>query len=171
MKKKSFWLISLLLVFSMFLAACNSGNETSGNEKDGDKEEANTGEPVEGGNVTVAVTSAPEGVLEPAYYGSAIDAEILNFMTDGIYSVNDELEYEPDLATWEISDDKLTYTFKFKEGVKWHNGEELTAEDYQFALETMADPEYTGPRFNYVEGIKGAKEKRMEKRRQLKELS
>ncbi|MEA1851655.1 oligopeptide ABC transporter substrate-binding protein [Cytobacillus sp. OWB-43] len=160
MKKKSFWLISLLLVFSMFLAACNSGNETSGNEKDGDKDEANTGEPVEGGNVTVAVTSAPEGVLEPAYYGSAIDAEILNFMTDGIYSVNDELEYEPDLATWEISDDKLTYTFKFKEGVKWHNGEELTAEDYQFALETMADPEYTGPRFNYVEGIKGAKEKK-----------
>ncbi|WP_281202626.1 oligopeptide ABC transporter substrate-binding protein [Cytobacillus kochii] len=160
MKKKSFWLISLLLVFSMFLAACNSGNETSGNEKDGDKEEANTGEPVEGGKVTLAVTTAPEGVFEYAYYRSAVDAQILEFTGGSIYQVNDDLEYEPDLASWEISEDKLTYTFKFKEGVKWHNGEELTVEDWQFALETMADPAYDGERFNYVEGIKGAKAKK-----------
>lgn len=78
---------------------------------------------------------------------------------DGIYDVNDDLEYVPNLATWEISEDKLTYSFTFKKGVKWHNGEELTVDDWVFALETIANKDYDGPRFNYVENIKGAKAK------------
>lgn len=49
---------------------------------------------------------------------------------EGIYDVNDDLEYVPNLASWEISEDKLTYTFTFQKGVKWHNGEELTADDW-----------------------------------------
>ena len=81
---------------------------------------------------------------------------------DGIYDVNDDLEYVPNLATWEISEDKLTYSFTFKKGVKWHNGEELTVDDWVFALETIANKDYDGPRFNYVENIKGAKAKSRE---------
>jgi len=165
MKKSALWTIVLMLVMSLFLAACSGGNNDTTTENETDTETENTEatentEPKEGGTITLAVDQAPEGVFESAYYRSAIDAEILGFTGGSIYKVNDELEYVPNIAEWEISEDKLTYTFKFKEGVKWHNGEELTVEDWAFALETMADPDYDGSRFNYVEGIKGAKAKK-----------
>lgn len=160
MKKSALWAVVLMLVMSLFLAACGSKDEkTDGAEKDKEKDTPKT-EAKEGGTITLAVGTAPEGVFESAYYRSAIDAEILNFTSESMFGVNDELEYVPNLATWEISEDKLTYTFKIKEGVKWHSGEELTAEDWQYAFETIADPEYDGARFNYVEGIKGATEKK-----------
>ena len=44
---------------------------------------------------------------------------------------------QPDLAdSYEISDDKLTYTITLKDGLKWSDGEELTAEDVKFSIET-----------------------------------
>ncbi|MFS0864255.1 oligopeptide ABC transporter substrate-binding protein [Fredinandcohnia sp. 179-A 10B2 NHS] len=158
MKKSALWTIVLMLVMSLFLAACGGKDETA------EKEDANTGsettEPKEGGKITLAVDAAPEGVFESAYYGSAIDAQILGFTGGSIFKVTEDLEYVPNFASWEISEDKLTYTFKFKEGVKWHNGEELTVEDWAFALETIADPDYTGERYNYVSEIKGAEAKK-----------
>lgn len=49
---------------------------------------------------------------------------------------------EPALATeWEQSDDGLTYTFTIREGVKFHDGTEMTAEDVKFSLERFADPD------------------------------
>ncbi|MCH1625887.1 oligopeptide ABC transporter substrate-binding protein [Fredinandcohnia quinoae] len=159
MKKSALLTIALMLVMSLFLAACGGKDEKSAKKED-EKAGSETAAPKEGGTITLAVSTAPEGVFESAYYRSAIDAQILNFTTESMFATNDELETVPHLATWEISEDKLTYTFKIKEGVKWHNGEELTAEDWQFALETMADPDYDGSRFNYVEGIKGATEKK-----------
>ncbi|WP_286926167.1 MULTISPECIES: oligopeptide ABC transporter substrate-binding protein [Lysinibacillus] len=161
MKKSALWSFLLLLVMALFLAACNS--DTSTQEKEGGKEKDNsptTSEAKKGGVVTFGTDQAPEGVFDPAYAGSVVDGYIQNFTMEGIYDVNDELEYIPNLATWEISEDKLTYTFSFKKGVKWHNGEELTVDDWVYALETLATPEYEGPRFNYAEDIKGAKAKK-----------
>ncbi|WP_180968084.1 oligopeptide ABC transporter substrate-binding protein [Cytobacillus massiliigabonensis] len=164
MKKSALWTVVLMLVVSLFLAACSGKTTTTEKEpeKDKDKEPA-TEEPAEateGGIITYGTDQAPEGVYDPAYAGSIVDSNIQGFTTEGIYTVNDDLEYVPLLATWEISEDKLTYTFSFKKGVKWHNGEELTVDDWVFALETLAHPDYDGPRYNYVEGIKGAKAKK-----------
>ncbi|MDF0728611.1 ABC transporter substrate-binding protein [Cytobacillus sp. S13-E01] len=163
MKKSTLWAIMLLLVMSVFLAACSGGEDSTNDttEKETDTTEGTTDtDPAEGGVVTFAVDAAPEGVYDPAFAGSAVDSSIQGFMTESIYSVNENLEYVPNLATWEISEDKLTYTFTFEQGVKWHNGEELTVEDYAYALETIADPGYDGPRFNMVEHIKGATAKK-----------
>ncbi|MEK8196853.1 oligopeptide ABC transporter substrate-binding protein [Lysinibacillus sp. FSL M8-0134] len=164
MNKSRFWSFMLLLVMAIFLAACNSDSSTTEKESEkdtsGDTSTTTDGPSTEGGIVTFGTDTAPEGVYDPAYSGSIVDSYIQNFTTEGIYDVNDNLEYVPNLATWEISEDKLTYTFTFQKGVKWHNGEELTVDDWVFALETLADPDYDGPRFNYAEGIKGAKAKK-----------
>ncbi|MBM7702574.1 oligopeptide ABC transporter substrate-binding protein [Metabacillus iocasae] len=163
MKKKSLLsVMSLLLVMSLFLAACGGNSSTSTNKTESEPktEGPKTDAPVEGGVVTYAIDGAPEGIMEAGFYGSSYDADILSFMTEGIYKTNKELKYEPNLADWEVSEDKLTYTFKFKEGVKWHNGEELTVEDWKYALEVLAHKDYTGPRFVNVEHVKGAAEYR-----------
>jgi peptide/nickel transport system substrate-binding protein len=159
MKKSLLWLVSLVMAMSFVLAACSGNQETTSNKnKDNESTEPKTSEPKSGGIATYAVDQAPEGFFDPAFSGSIIDSEIQDFITEGVYKVDDNLKYVPNIATWEISEDKKTYTFTFKKGVKWHNGEELTVEDWKYALEVLAHPDYDGPRFNYVENVVGAKE-------------
>jgi peptide/nickel transport system substrate-binding protein len=47
-------------------------------------------------------------------------------------------EVEPGLAeTWDVSEDGLVYTFNLRQGVKWHDGEDFTADDVVFTYHTM----------------------------------
>jgi peptide/nickel transport system substrate-binding protein len=54
---------------------------------------------------------------------------------------NYTLQFKPCLATsWEISPDKLTYTFHLRHGVKWHDGQPFTAEDVKYTYDKVQDP-------------------------------
>lgn len=55
----------------------------------------------------------------------------------------------------DLSDDHLTYTFHLKEGLKFSNGDPLTAEDVAFTYKMIANPNYDGPRANVVEDMVG----------------
>ncbi|URM32042.1 oligopeptide ABC transporter substrate-binding protein [Cytobacillus firmus] len=158
MKKSAFWLLSLLLVMSVFLAACSGGGEKANTEKEPKDDGKASGEVKEGGKVTFGYTQPFKGVLSFAYYEGEDDANALQFMHEGLLKVNDELISEPNLAEYELSEDKTKLTFKLKQGVKWHDGEELTAEDMEYAWYLIADPTYEGARFANVAMIKGAQE-------------
>lgn len=74
--------------------------------------------------------------------------------------LDDNLQIKPKILSWEKhKDDDLTYTFKLKKGIKWQDGNPLTINDWIFTLETIADPDYDGPRYSGVDVIKGAEEK------------
>ncbi|MFE8700371.1 oligopeptide ABC transporter substrate-binding protein [Cytobacillus sp. FJAT-54145] len=159
MKKSTLWLVSIMLILSLFLAACSS--DTSKEEPaDTDKEEepADTGEAKEGGVVTFGYTQPFKGVLSYAYYEGEDDANALQFMHEGLIAINDELLPEANLAEFELNEDNTVLTFKLKQGVKWHDGHELTAEDMEYAWYLIADPSYEGARFANVAMIKGAQE-------------
>src|SRR5699024_4392903 len=111
----------------------------------------------QGGTLTYAVKEEPEGLFIDGFAGSAIDSEINDVIHEDLLSVNESLEYEPNIADWETEDNKV-FHFTIEEGVKWHNGEELTMDDWLFALEVIAHPDYEGPRYNYVQDIEGADE-------------
>lgn len=156
MKKSALWLVSLMMIMSLFLAAC-SGDKSSTDSKD-KKDDKQTGEVKSGGKVTFGYTQPFKGVLSFAYYEGEDDANALQFMHEGLVAYNDELQPIPNLAEWTLSDDHLKLTFNLKKGVKWHDGEELTAEDMEYAWYLIADPTYEGPRFANVAMIKGAQE-------------
>jgi peptide/nickel transport system substrate-binding protein len=168
MKKSVLWLVAMLLVMSMFLAACNGGakpveeepkkaEETKEEDKkEEDKKEEATNEPVAGGTVTFAFTQPFKGVLDYAFYEGQDDALALGFMSEGLISTGDDLLPEPNVATWEFNEDQTQLTFKIQPGVKWHDGKELKAEDMEFAWYVLADKDYAGPRFTNVSMIKGA---------------
>ncbi len=67
------------------------------------------------------------------------------------------LEPVPAVAKeWEISDDKKTYTFHLNEGIKFHNGRELTAQDVKYSYERVMDLDGVSALttlFNSVEGV------------------
>jgi len=69
---------------------------------------------------------------------------------------NKTLELIPLLAeSWTISDDKLTYTFKIKEGIKWQDGVPFTADDIVFSFKTIMNPKVDAPQLrSYYQEIK-----------------
>lgn len=165
MKKKSLLLLfAMMLVLSVFLAACNKDDgkdkEDSKDKEDPKKEDVSKEEPkeegpVKGGTLVYGIDAVPEGIFSSAFYGIATDKQVLDFFDEALISYDENLEPQPNLADWE-TEDFQHYTFKFKEGVKWHNGEELTVNDWVFALETIAHKDYEGTRYSDVQGIEGA---------------
>ncbi|WP_246187894.1 oligopeptide ABC transporter substrate-binding protein [Paenibacillus tengchongensis] len=113
-------------------------------------------QPKAGGTATFAYTSAFQGLFEPAFVEGEDDTNVLEFITESMFTVRDDLTTVPNIASWQESEDHTVFTFRIKPGVRWHNGDELTVEDWKFALETIASPDYTGSRFYSVEMIKGA---------------
>lgn len=158
--KSLLWLFAMILVVSAFLAACGGDDGDSGS-KDSKKEDGTTedkaadGEPQKGGTLVYGIDAPPEGLYNPAFYNIATDAEVIDLFDESLISYNENLEPEPNVASWTTEDNKV-FNFKFEEGVKWHNGEELTVNDWVFAFETIASPDYDGPRYTNVQTIEGA---------------
>lgn len=67
----------------------------------------------------------------------------------------------PALAeSWTVSDDGLVYTFKLREGGKFANGREITADDVKYSFEREMDPNFPSPTTFFYEGIAGVQEYR-----------
>ncbi|ANU13758.1 oligopeptide ABC transporter, periplasmic oligopeptide-binding protein OppA [Planococcus halocryophilus Or1] len=161
----------LILSLALLLAACSGDDETtkdSGSKKDADgKQEqkddglysiedfsnvkTNEGEAIDGGKITFGLVSDTvfEGTLNWNFYSGAPDAEILNWFDEGLLTWDENYVYTNDgAATYEVSEDGRTFTFKIGDNVNWHDGEPVTAEDWLFAHEVIGNPEYDGPRYN-----------------------
>jgi peptide/nickel transport system substrate-binding protein len=99
-----------------------------------------------GGSYTLMLGDAPPSFM---YYG-AIDANaqtVLGQMFDGLIEYNlGTMAVEPALAeSWTTSSDGKVWTFKLRQGVKWHDGTEFTADDVIFTYsQIVTNPEARG---------------------------
>jgi len=88
-------------------------------------------------NTLVDATIGDIDTLDPAWnYESAGDAIIMNVYDQLVtYNGPDATSFVPSLAeSWEISDDGMTYVFHIRQGVKFHNGADLTPEDVAYTF-------------------------------------
>ncbi len=75
---------------------------------------------------------------------------------DSLVELDQGLNVKPLLAeSWEVSRDGLTYTFKLKRGVKWHDGKPFTARDVAFTFYSVLDPKVTTPHRAYFDALVG----------------
>ena len=83
------------------------------------------------------------GEMNPLFFRSERTAWFLIQIYDSLIAYNTTLNPIPWLAeSWEISADAKTFTFDILEGVEWHDGESLTADDVKFTFDYMkAGPE------------------------------
>lgn len=105
------------------------------------------------------VASEPDK-LDPALNSSVDGAILAAAAFGGLYTYNEKGELAPNFAeSYEMSEDGLTYRFKMREGLKWSNGDPLTAKDFEYswkravAAETAADYSYM---FNSIKGFPDA---------------
>jgi len=97
--------------------------------------------PQPGGTLRAAFQNEWAG-LDPHTVSSYSSYQILNNVLETLTAYDDNLNLIPWLAeSWEQSEDGLTWTFKLREGVMFHNGREMTAEDVKWSFERLIDPE------------------------------
>lgn len=103
--------------------------------------------------------TAPEGKFNPIYSSSVDDSYVTDLVFEGLMS-NDVQGNPIGLVAkkWAISEDNKTYTFTLNKGIKFSNGEELTAKDVEFTYTAICDPKYDGSRTDAVDKLVGYKE-------------
>ncbi len=80
--------------------------------------------------------------LDPAVSGEMTSHEYIVQLFSGLVCLGDELEPAPDIAqSWQTSSDGMTYTFYLRQDVKFHDGRQLTAEDFKYSWERACDPQ------------------------------
>ncbi|WP_305784020.1 ABC transporter substrate-binding protein [Symbioplanes lichenis] len=93
-----------------------------------------------GGTLTLAVDGT-SAVIDPAFYTTLGDWMAVDCVMRGLTFISfDSNDPQADLAeSWTISDDKLTYTFKLRSGVKFHDGTDFTSADVLASLGRQFD--------------------------------
>lgn len=95
-----------------------------------------------GPTLTMGVRNGPES-LDPHWSTLGGHIEALRHVYDSLIAQDENLNLKPGLAlSWRAVDD-TTWEFKLRDGVKFHDGSDFTAEDVKFSLERI--PVVTGP--------------------------
>lgn len=98
-----------------------------------------------GGTLRVGLSADP-AELDPHKTSLTAAWHVIEHVYSTLVANNSSLEPIPSLAeSWEISEDGLTYTFKLRQGVKFHNGRDLVAGDVKYSYERIMADETASP--------------------------
>src|SRR5271169_4669602 len=102
------------------------------------------------GTLSVAVSTSIVA-LDPMKTVTGDEYIYNNLVFNGLTRIREDLTTQPDLAqSWTHSDDLKQWTFRLRQGVKFHNGRELEAEDVVAFFKRIIDPKTAAPsRSNY----------------------
>jgi peptide/nickel transport system substrate-binding protein len=113
----------------------------------------------EGNRLIAGVAGEPDR-FDPHLTTAYASFQVLENVYDTLVEPGDDLAMEPALATrWDVSNDHLVWTFRLREGVKWHNGRAFVAADVVFSYERIMDEGLGSPnayRFKTVESVRAA---------------
>ncbi len=108
-----------------------------------------------GGKYRMPLASEPT-TLDPAKFNGIYAMTVANNLFDGLVAFDSNLNPVPALAkVWKISRDHKVYTFRLRQGVKFHNGREVTAQDFVFSLTRLLDPQIDSPAASLFFKIRG----------------
>ncbi|MGV3005076.1 oligopeptide ABC transporter substrate-binding protein [Aerococcus urinaeequi] len=162
--KKWYKLLGLTAAASLALVACgnsDSDSETADSSSSSESGEVvapelattvdNEGDAIDGGTLQVGlVTDSPfQGIFSWEFYEDAYDAEIMQFGFDSLFGTDDDFQIDDSgKATLALDQENNKATITLKEGLKWSDGEPLTAEDVIYSYEVIGHPDYTGIRYD-----------------------
>lgn len=150
--KKLYIVLALMLTVSMLLTACGGGSTTVPTQPQS--------QPPASANPTKAPEAPPPvaadkygGILrhaiqpitnlDPAFLSTVPDDEAARQWHDFLVFIGED--NSPDVSRsvaekWEYSSDGLTWTFKLRRGIKFHDGKEMTSRDVKFTFDRLRDP-------------------------------
>lgn len=156
-----FCLVFVIFVFSMFISSFQRMEAYYNKDK-----------PLAGG--TYAEGSLGKfSRISPLYSGTnQNDEDAVRLIFSGLMKYGNGKNLETDLASkWRLSEDRKTYTFEIKKGVKWHDGVDFSADDILFTIETIQNPDTRSYLYESWKGVKAEKTERGEIKLSLAEPS
>lgn len=152
-------LVLSAIMLGTALVACSPITEpTDSSDSNSGSDPQTTTEPSAqaGGSVIVGVTQEPD-FLDPYLAEAAGTKEIFYNVFEGLLKLESDGTYSANLASeFSMAEDGMSYHFTVREGVRFHNGDELTAEDVVFSIERGAglidDTAYI-PQFAIIESV------------------
>jgi oligopeptide transport system substrate-binding protein len=158
------------------LAACGGGNAATPTAQTASSAAAGSGatpavaaQPTAASQSAVAASGGTQILRRPgmepmdfdtAIIGGGVGIEMFFFLFEGLTFYDwDQKKVLPAAAeSWDVSDDKLTYTFHLRKGMVWSDGTPLTAHDFEYAIKRNLDPALGGTLTSFVFPIKGAQD-------------
>jgi peptide/nickel transport system substrate-binding protein len=162
--RRTNWALVLPLVVAMLLSACGS-EQTSPSAAASEDDEPTTSQPAasDGGGAGTAASvraaiTGDEGTLNPYTYVTGFPGwNLLMLQYDSLMQIDTDGLPQPWLATSvEMSDDGLVYSLELAEGVTWHDGEPLTAEDVVFTVDYFTSNPAASRFARDLNGVEGA---------------
>jgi len=144
---------ALALAVALGLAAC-SGGATGSSASSSPSDRTSSGVATSAGSAAadelVVAIGGDEGSLTPYTYVTGYPGwNLLNLVYDTLLVLDEDSVVQPHLAeSYEVSEDGLTWTLELAEGVTWHDGEPVTAEDVAFTFDYVqqhTSSRFTGP--------------------------
>lgn len=141
--RRNFLKVAGVSAAALGLAAC--GGSKSGSTATSGSTAGSTAGGVNTAGFTVQYGSNPE-TLDPAL-NSAIDgANTIITIFEPLLLINENNEVVGGQAeSWETSEDGLTWTFTMRDGLKWSDGTDLNAKDFEYSFKRMANPDTAAP--------------------------
>lgn len=153
-KNKKFLLLTVLAVFSLVLAACGFGGDSSDNSKD-DKKDSGSSETASSKELNLVIPSEPPS-LHPQLATDSTSSAILINVFEGLTRLDADGQPQPAMAEkWDVSEDGLTYTFHLRDA-KWTNGDPVVAGDFEYAWKWALNPDNLSEYASVFYPIKGA---------------
>ena len=98
------------------------------------------------GQIILARTMSELTTLHPQLERFTSALAISYHVNEGLVKFAPTFELVPGLASeWTVSDDQLTFTFKLREGVMWHDGQPFTSKDVKFTIDTAGSDASQSP--------------------------
>ena len=141
--RRNFLKVAGVSAAALGLAAC--GGSKSGSTATSGSTAGSTAGGTNTAGFTVQYGSNPE-TLDPAL-NSAIDgANTIITIFEPLLLINENNEVIGGQAeSWEASEDGLTWTFTMRDGLKWSDGTDLNAKDFEYSFKRMVDPNTAAP--------------------------
>ena len=93
-------------------------------------------------------------VLDPIWTTAYITRDHGYMVYDTLLATDANFKIQPQMAEWKVSDDKLTYIFTLRDGLKWHDGAPVTAEDCVASLRRWGKSDGMGQKlFDFTESL------------------
>ncbi|EOS54941.1 ABC transporter substrate-binding protein [Paenibacillus barengoltzii] len=139
--KRSKAIFAAAMMMVVLLSACGSQPTAQESPKaEASASDAEQTAAAQGGELTYALATSPD-TLDPHRSGLAVAVRVLRTIYDSLVVQLPDNTIKPWLAKeWTVSEDGLSYTFKLREDVKFHDGTPFNAEAVKFNFDRILDP-------------------------------
>ena len=133
-------ILALLLAAAVMVGTlCACGGTTSGSNSTASDETSSFKADAHDNSITVGIAQDLDESLDPYTITAAGTREVLFNVYEGLVKADSDGNFNAAVAEdYTISEDQLTYTFKLRDGVKFHNGETVTVDDVLYSFDTCA---------------------------------